>query len=177
MVDYARLVKSTLTAAETAELGQVDRQANVLRRYLESNSGAVADAHVHGAQSMAIQRLVSAILKAKLGFEEEVVLTNEHGLTLLARPDFVYKLSPERGIIAEVERGGTTTNNHDLKDMWKAHISPDTQHLFLIVPKHNWRADGTPREKVYPAVVRRFGAFFGDPRRELDVVSAHIFGY
>ncbi len=57
-----------------------------------------------------------------------------------------------------MERGVTTLNNHDLKDMLKAHIAPDAQHLFL-------------------RVCRRLGAFFGDPRREVDVLSLHVFGY
>ena len=78
---------------------------------------------------------------------------------------------------SEVERGGTTTNNHDLKDLWKAHVAPDAHHLFLIVPNNNWRADGTPREKPFPLVARRLGAFFGDQRREIDVLGVHIFGY
>ena len=94
-----------------------------------------------------------------------------------ARPDFFYRLSDDRGILAEVERGGTTTNNHDLKDIWKAHVSPDAQHLFLIVPNANWNESGAARERPFPRVVLRLGAFFGDPRREIDVVSVHIFGY
>ena len=61
--------------------------------------------------------------------------------------------------------------------MWKAHISPDTQHLFLVVPKANWGEGGRAREKPFPRVAYRLAAFFGDERRELDVVSAHIFGY
>lgn len=126
---------------------------------------------------MSIQTLVGQLLEDRLHFEQEVVFARSDGLTVRPRPDFVYRLSTGRGIIAEVERGGTTTNNHDLKDMWKAHLSPDTHHLFLIVPMNNWRVDGSPREKVFPAVKRRIGAFFGDPRREVDVVSAHIFGY
>lgn len=80
-------------------------------------------------------------------------------------------------MIAEVERGGTTTNNHDLKDMWKAHLSPDSHHLFLIVPWNNWKADGSARERPFGIVSRRIGAFFGDSRREIDVLSAHIFAY
>ena len=80
-------------------------------------------------------------------------------------------------MLAEVERGGTTTNNHDLKDFWKAHIAPDAHHLFLIVPHSNWKRDGTGREKPFKHVCRRLRAFFGDPRREVDVVSVHIFGY
>ncbi len=80
-------------------------------------------------------------------------------------------------MLAEVERGGTTTNNHDLKDFWKTHIAPDAQHLFLIVPHANWNLAGGAREKPYVRVVRRLSAFFGDSRREVDVLSAHIFGY
>jgi hypothetical protein len=33
------------------------------------------------------------------------------------------------------------------------------------------------REHPYARVVGRLGSFFGDPRREIDVVSLHIFGY
>ncbi|MFL6089396.1 MAG: hypothetical protein ACJ71Z_04555 [Aeromicrobium sp.] len=170
-------MKSSLSTAEIAELALVDAHAAALRAHLLDEAPAVAAAHVHGAQSKTIQVLVSRILRSQLGFAEERVLTKQDGLVVNPRPDFVYRLGRDRGIIAEVERGGTTTNNHDLKDMWKAHISADTQHLFLVVPQNNWKADGTPREKAYSAVVRRLGAFFGDPRRELDVVSAHIFGY
>lgn len=67
--------------------------------------------------------------------------------------------------------------NHDLKDFWKTHIAPDAQHLFLIVPHANWNLAGTAREKPFARVVRRLSAFFGDARREVDVLSAHIFGY
>ncbi|CAM3498549.1 hypothetical protein NODU109028_19675 [Nocardioides dubius] len=82
-----------------------------------------------------------------------------------------------RGVIAEVERGGTPTNNQDLKDLWKAHIAADVQHLFLIVPHSNWRADGTAREKPFKLVARRLSAFSGDERREIDLLSAHVFAY
>jgi len=132
---------------------------------------------VHGAQSKAIQNHFAGLLRVDLGFREEVVLTPQTGFVTHARPDFVFALGPGRGIIAEVERGGTTTNNHDLKDLWKAHVAPDAQHLFLIVPTNNWKADGTARERPFQIVARRLGAFFGDPRREIDVLSAHIFAY
>jgi hypothetical protein len=46
-----------------------------------------------------------------------VGLTPQDGLVTRARPDFYYRLSDCRGILSEVERGGTTTNNHDLKDL------------------------------------------------------------
>jgi hypothetical protein len=64
-----------------------------------------------------------------------------------------------------------------LKDFWKTHIAHDAQHLFLIVPHSNWKKSGATREKPFKTVARRLAAFFGDPRREVDVVSVHIFGY
>lgn len=105
------------------------------------------------------------------------MITPQTGFVTAARPDFFFPLSEGRGVIAEVERGGTTTNNHDLKDLWKAHIAPDAHHLFLIVPVNNWKADGSARERPFAVVSRRLGAFFGDPRREIDVLSVHVFAY
>jgi hypothetical protein len=57
------------------------------------------------------------------------------------------------------------------------HIAPNAQHLFLIVPHVNWNAAGRAREHPFHRVVGRIRSFFGDPRREVDVVSAHAFGY
>jgi len=160
-----------------AELAQVDGLAQQLVEHIALTKEAIASVHVHGAQSRAIQNHFAGLLRVDLGFREEVVLTPQSGFVTHARPDFVFDLGHGRGIIAEVERGGTTTNNHDLKDLWKAHIAPDAHHLFLIVPTNNWKADGAARERPFQIVARRLGAFFGDPRREIDVLSAHIFAY
>lgn len=176
MVEYRRFVASSLDTSDEHDLAVVDSLAEQLVAHLEAKSEDLARAHIHGASSLEIQKL-TALLLLKLQFGQEVVFPPGNGLVVRPRPDFVFPLPSGHSVIAEVERGGTTTNNHDLKDMWKAHISPDAKHLFLVVPMHNWKADGTPREKVYPAVIRRIGAFFGDPRREIDVVSAHVFGY
>lgn len=177
MPEYKRWTRSILDDAEQVELALVDEIAERLLAHMSLHADTVAAAHVHGASSQTVQALFAVLLNEELGFEEEVVLTPQEGLVTLARPDFFYRFNDERGILAEVERGGTTTNNHDLKDVWKAHVAPDAQHLFLIVPNNNWKADGTSREKPFPLVARRIGAFFGDPRREIDVVSAHVFGY
>lgn len=177
MSSYKFFERSTLDPESAAEIETVRRLAAALRHHLDEISAEIAKAHVNGAHSKAIQTLVGELLEDQLGFQQEVPFATDIGLSVRPRPDFVYPLSPERGIIAEIERGGTTTNNHDLKDIWKAHISPSTHHLFLVVPHHNWKTDGTPREKVFPTVVRRVGAFFGDPRREVDIASVHIFGY
>jgi hypothetical protein len=174
---YQRWTKTALSDAEAAEMATVDGLAAALRAHLRAEAAAIATAHVHGAGSSAIQLIVSRLLAQELGFREEVVLTPQHGFVTRARPDFYYRLGPRRGVLAEVERGGTTTNNHDLKDFWKTHLAPDAQHLFLVVPVSNWNSAGAPRERPFALVARRLGAFFGEPRREVDVVSAHVFGY
>jgi hypothetical protein len=176
-VKPARFTRANLTPTEIAEMVVVDQLAEQLDRHLQASDERIGVAHVHGAQSGAIQSIVSDLLQAQLGFGEEVVLTPEDGFVTGARPDFFYRLSQSRGILAEVERGGTVNNNHDLKDLWKAHIAPDAQHLFLIVPNANWTATGTVRERPFIRVSNRLAAFFGDPRREIDVVSLHVFSY
>ncbi|MHB1011132.1 MAG: hypothetical protein ACYC1E_18335 [Propionibacteriaceae bacterium] len=176
-IRHQRFVRSALTPADSAELERVDALAVQLREHLESREAEIDLVHIHRAQSSAVQLIVSSLLKEHLGFREEVVLTPSDGFVTHARPDFVYALGPGRGILAEVERGGTTTNNHDLKDLWKTHIAPDAQHLFLVVPNANWNEAGAAREHPYARVLLRLGSFFGDPRREIDVVSLHVFGY
>lgn len=151
--------------------------ANKLLAHIVATQEQIVRLHVHGAKSKAIQDHFAKLLREDLGFDEEVVLTPQSGLVTQARPDFFFALTGGRGIIAEVERGGTTTNNHDLKDLWKAHVAPDAQHLFLIVPRNNWKENGSPRERPFQIVARRLGAFFGDPRREIDVLSVHVFAY
>jgi hypothetical protein len=175
-IEYERLVRSVLHGADAAELAVVDDYAGRLLAHLELNHAAIDGAHVFNAQSAEIQRLVGEML-GLVGFREEVVLTPERGFVTQARPDFFFRLADGRGIIAEVERGGTVNNNHDLKDIWKTHIAQDAQHLFLIVPNCNFKSDGSPREKPFVRVAHRAASFFGEPRRELDIVSLHIFGY
>ena len=177
MDGYARHVKASVTPDQAVELAAVDSLAEKLVAHIVATSTEIATLHVHGAKSKEIQDHFAKLLREELGFGEEVVLTPQSGLVTHARPDFFFELTEGRGIIAEVERGGTTTNNHDLKDLWKAHVAPDAQHLFLIVPRNNWKEDGSPRERPFQIVARRLGAFFGDPRREIDVLSVHVFAY
>ncbi|GHS88349.1 hypothetical protein AGMMS50218_12110 [Actinomycetota bacterium] len=162
---------------EALELRRVDALADELAAHLAVQSARIDLVHIHRAQSSAVQAIVADLLREQLGFRDEVILTPQSGFVTHARPDFIYSLGPSRGIIAEVERGGTTTNNHDLKDLWKTHIAADAQHLFLVVPNANWNEAGVAREHPYNRVLTRLGSFFGDPRREIDVVSLHVFGY
>lgn len=176
-IEYVRFERSRLEARARNSVRTVDQLAQQLREALDQESESINSAHVHGASSSAVQLIVSVILKGRLGFEEEVLLTPEQGIVSKPRPDFFFRLGVEEGVIAEVERGGTVTNNHDLKDIWKAHIARDAQHLFLIVPNSNWRADGQVRERPFLRVAHRMAAFFGDSRREIDVLTCHVFGY
>ncbi len=173
---YRRFVRSALTDDESSEVAVVDDIATRLIAHLEAQRPAIDRVHVHGAASKDVQQIVGELLH-EIGFREEVVLTPQDGFVTRARPDFVYSIHEARGIIAEVERGGTTTNNHDLKDFWKVHIATDAQHLFLVVPAANWNAAGQARERPFAKVSNRLAAFFGDARREVDVLSAHVFGY
>jgi len=178
VIAHQRWIRSAPSSAEIAEIDQVDLLAESLKAHIESSATTIALLHIHGASSKSLQDHFALLLEGELGFEQEVVLTPQSGLVTRARPDFIYRFKDtDRGILAEVERGGTTTNNHDLKDLWKVHVAPDAHHLFLIVPNSNWREDGTAREKPFPLVARRLGAFFGDPRREIDVLSVNVFGY
>lgn len=154
----------------------VDTIAGQLQRYMEAEQQRIDGAHVFGAQSSAIQTILGALL-GEAGFASEVVITPQDGLVTRARPDFFLRLAPGRGILAEVERGGAVNNNHDLKDVCKAHIAPDAQHLFLVVPNSNFSGDGSPRERPFTRVTNRASSFFGDSRREIDIVSLHLFGY
>lgn len=169
-------MRSRLTEAEAGEVKRVDEMADRLAQHLEERRDEIDRVHVHRAPSSAVQRVVAELLH-EIGFDDEVMLTPQDGFVTRARPDFVFPLGEGRGIIAEVERGGTTTNNHDLKDFWKVHVARDAHHLFLVVPSANWNEAGHPRERPFARVVHRLAAFFGDPRREVDVLSTHVFGY
>ena len=175
-VRYARFVRSELTPAERAEVGVVDGIAGRLEEYLAEHTVEIDAVHVFRASSSRVQAVVGGLLR-EVGFREEVVHTPQAGFITRSRADFAYRLGEGRGVIAEIERGGTTTNNHDLKDFWKVHIAADAHHLFLVVPMANWKESGAARERPFHRVSGRIAAFFGEPRREVDVLSAHVFGY
>lgn len=110
----------------------------------------------------------------ELGFTSEAKgLFKEYANKL--RPDY-YRAVADSGILLEVERGKTTTNNMDLLDFWKCHLCTQADYLFLMVPqalKHNHQM--TPK-KEYNSVVKRLDTFFY-PGNETNVRAVHIFGY
>lgn len=177
MINYRRHARVPDGVMQRGELDRVDALAERLIDHLKADEDIIARLHIHGAQSKAIQERVGSLLELELGFRAELVLTPDEGLVTRARPDFYYPLSPGTGVIAEVERGGTTANNHDLKDLWKVHIAINANHLFLVVPNELFNENGAVRERPFPKVARRMGAFFTSPRTAVDVLSVHIFGY
>ena len=110
----------------------------------------------------------------ELGFTSEakgLFLEYENRL----RPDY-YRPIEGSGILLEVERGKTTTNNMDLLDFWKCHLCRTADYLFLMVPqalKHN---DTMTAKKEYKSVVKRLDTFFV-AGNETNVRAVHIFGY
>ena len=91
------------------------------------------------------------------------------------RPDY-FRPVGDNGILLEVERGKTTTNNMDLLDFWKCHLCRHADYLFLMVPKalkHNPQM--TPKRE-YNAVIKRLDTFFA-PGNGTNVRAVHIFGY
>jgi hypothetical protein len=177
VIEYRYHARPPADAREAEELDRVAALAQQLRSHLEQDADAIAKLHLHNAQSKAIQNRVGSLLETELGFTAEKVLTADAGLVTRARPDFFYALSDGTGVIAEVERGGTTANNHDLKDLWKTHIATNANHLFLVVPNELFNEAGNVRERPFPKVVRRMGAFFQSERSNVDVLSVHVFGY
>lgn len=91
------------------------------------------------------------------------------------RPDY-FRAVGGSGILLEVERGKTTTNNMDLLDFWKCHLCRHADYLFLMVPqalKHN---ETMSPKSEYNSVVRRLETFFHEGN-DTNVRAVHIFGY
>ena len=91
------------------------------------------------------------------------------------RPDY-FRAIGDTGIILEVERGKTTTNNMDLLDFWKCHISGRAAYLFLLVPKALQHNDSMTPKKEYASVTRRLAQFF-ESGKYTNVRGLCLFGY
>ena len=110
----------------------------------------------------------------ELGFESEkkgLFLELKSGL----RPDYFMGIG-KTGILVEVERGKTTTNNMDLLDFWKCHLCKDASHLFLLVPIELRHNNTDPPKKAFDYVKNRLKKFF-DPENKTNVRSLFLFGY
>lgn len=111
----------------------------------------------------------------ELGFTSEAKGLFETYENRALRPDY-FRPEGDSGILMEVERGKTTTNNMDLLDLWKCHICEHAHHLFLMVPQALRHNPTMAPKKEYAAVVKRLGSFFTSGNYT-NVRSLHIFGY
>lgn len=160
---------------DTAEHQEVRAISNQLLEHLNSSSALelMLRANLPGLSSAEVQATFLPFA-LELGFTSEAKgLFNEYENRL--RPDY-YRPVGESGILLEVERGKTTTNNMDLLDFWKCHLCRVADYLFLMVPqalKHN---DFMTPKKEYNSVVKRLDTFFVTGN-ETNVRAVHIFGY
>lgn len=149
--------------------------AEKLRMFLseESTQKLIAEKHVLGAASTAIQEIVLTAA-TELGFENEKKgLFASYPVSSL-RPDYFRRIG-DTGILLEVERGKTTTNNMDLLDIWKCHICDHAKYLFLIVPQARPSANGSVM-RHFAQVNKRLAPFF-QKRNYINVEAVFIFGY
>lgn len=113
-IHYFHMTVRNLPAVHLHEVATVSALADELRTYLESIEQEIDQAHRPGAQSKRIQELVGGWLRDH-AFQEEYLHAFLETPGAQSRPDFYLDLGHGRGVLAEIERGGAVTNNHDLK--------------------------------------------------------------
>ncbi len=154
-----------------SELKEVLKISNSIEKYLNQKevNQRIQKSNVKGTDSQVIQKIIEEIA-VPLGFKDEkkglFKKYKESGL----RPDF-YKKIGKRGILMEVERGKTTTNNMDLLDIYKCHICEEANHLFLFVP-----IEVSHTKNIYKSVCKKVENFFYE-ENYLNIDSAIVFGY
>jgi hypothetical protein len=149
---------------------EVDDLANELRRYLDEEdvTEEIRKRHVLGAPSSQIQAIV--MQKAlELGFQSEKKRLFANSDVPGLRPDY-YRPVGNTGILLEVERGKTTTNNMDLLDLWKCHICERASYLFLLVPQARPSANGRVL-RHFKQVTNRLGTFLRNRTASMSMRS------
>ncbi|QGG41853.1 hypothetical protein [Aeromicrobium yanjiei] len=131
-------------------------------------------ANMPGTSSAMVQNSFGRF-SADLGFVDEAKGLFAEYPNKALRPDFFLRLG-DTGILMEVERGKTTTNNMDLLDMWKCHLCVHAHYLFLMVPQALMHNASMSPKKEYNYVVKRLESFFVKGNHT-NVRAVHIFGY
>jgi hypothetical protein len=174
-IEFEVLKKKDVESLES--FTRADAMAKELRQYLEQENTRqqILDCHKLGAPSTLIQALVSKKVTS-LGFVPEKRGLFRTSPVPALRPDYYCPMGDSSGILLEVERGKTTTNNMDLLDLWKCHICEHAEYLFLLVPQKRTSANGTVLWQ-FKQVKRRLGVFFVEPKNYVNVNAVHLFGY
>ena len=155
-----------------SELKQVLEIATKLEEYLNRDdiNERIQKANAKGTHSKEVQDIVMEFAIPALGFVDEKEGLFKRYETTKLRPDF-YKKIGKKGILIEVEKGKTITNNMDLLDIWKCHICKEANHLFLLVP-----IEVTHTKNIYNSVCKRMTSFFFK-ENYLNIDSIIVFGY
>ena len=149
--------------------------AKSLLSYLDESEIQEKIARVHklGASSAEIQKAISPGVQA-LGFTSEKKGLFHDSTVPALRPDYYLKIE-DSGILLEVERGKTTTNNMDLLDFWKCHICGHAEYLFLLVPQARPSESGSIM-RHFKQAQNRLSTFF-IPKNYANVEAVFLFGY
>ena len=119
-IGFALLKKRGIEASPT--FVAVRDLAERLRNHLDEDQSQslIRERHILGASSHVIQEIVlqNAL---ELGFQSERKGLFANYEVSALRPDY-YRALDKSGVLLEVERGKTITNNMDLLDLWKCHI-------------------------------------------------------
>jgi hypothetical protein len=157
------------------EFAEATAIAEELRHYLNSEvvRSDISRCHILNASSQQVQAIVEPEA-TRLGFQSEKNGLFGGSTVSALRPDF-YRRTGRSGILLEVERGKTLTNNMDLLDLWKCHVCAEADFLFLIVPVER-RSKNATVSRPYDGVLRRLSTFF-EPDNYVNVDAVFVFGY
>jgi len=140
---------------------------------LPNISEQLSKTHQVNATSQQIQDIIlPKCLELGMISEKEGLFSSN--ATAQLRPDYYIALNGT-GLIMEVERGKTITNNMDLLDIWKCHICEQAQYLLLVVPIIRQTNNGR-QTSIYKHVVKRISPFF-QKQNYVRVKGCFIIGY
>lgn len=140
---------------------------------LPAVSEQLSSTHQVNAKSHQIQDIILPKC-TELGMSSEKKGLFSSYATAQLRPDYYIALNAT-GLIMEVERGKTTTNNMDLLDIWKCHICDQAEYLLLVVPIIRQTNSGG-KTKIYEHVIKRISSFF-QKQNCVNVKGCFIIGY
>ena len=167
-IKVSKFVKKKINKSELKEIFKI---SNIIEEYLNQKevNKRIQNSNIKGTDSQVIQKIIEEIA-VPLGFKDEKKGLFKKYKDSGLRPDFYNKIG-KNGILMEVERGKTTTNNMDLLDIYKCHICEEANHLFLFVP-----IEVSHTKNIYKNVCKKVENFFYE-ENYLNIDSAIIFGY
>ena len=151
-------VRSDLSTS--AEWHEVQRISTELIAHMNEPAiyNLLRQANSPGVHSSQVQKVL--LDKAStLGFRDESKGLFDHYRTKGIRPDYYMEVG-STGVILEVERGKTTTNNMDFLDFWKCHICRAASFLVLMVPTELQHNEEDKPKFEFQKVSGRLESFF-----------------